>query len=64
MYSESKEIYVGIDKTVKQIDKIIVVSAMVFFLPGVMFPKFILSYLAYYTKDLGSEAFELPFPCW
>lgn len=37
---------------------------LLFFLPCVMFSKFITSYFAYFTTNLGSEAFELPFPNW
>lgn len=27
-------------------------------------PKIIVSFAAYFTTELGSDAFELPFPCW
>lgn len=32
--------------------------------PCVMFPKCLISFFAYFTTDLGSEAFELPFSVW
>lgn len=31
---------------------------------GVVYPNSIFCYYIYYTTDLGSEAFKLPFPFW
>lgn len=32
--------------------------------PGLLLPNFILSYYSYFSTDLGSEAFGLPYPFW
>lgn len=45
-------------------DKYIGLFTVKFLFPCVMFSKFTASYLAYFSTDLGSEAFELPFPYW
>lgn len=59
---ESKEIYEGVTENLQKVDKYICIFIGKFLCPDVMFSKFITSYFAYFTTDLGSEAFELPFP--
>lgn len=63
-YSVSKEIYDGINENIQKMDKILRSIIMKYLFPCVMFSKFITSYFAYFTTDLGCEAFELPFPYW
>lgn len=63
-YKPSKVIYDGINENIQKMDQIIGFLIMKFVFPCVIFSKFITSYLAYFTTDLGSDSFELPFPYW
>lgn len=63
-YPTSKVIYTNTNPLVEKICKIIVWVAINVSLPIILFSKFILSFTAYFTTDLGNDVFELPFPYW
>lgn len=60
----SKEIYDGINENVQKMDRIVGFLMIKLSLPCVMFSKLFSSYFAYFTTDVGNEAFELSFPYW
>lgn len=57
------EIYNGIKEYIHKMDHSIELLMKCLF-PCIMLSKFIPSYFAYFTTDLGGEAFELLFPYW
>lgn len=56
--------YKNINQKVEKWSKIIVLITMIVVYPSVMFSKFVISFLLYFTMDMGEDAFELPFPYW
>lgn len=53
-----------VDAKVEKWCKIVHFVFMRIVLYGVTVPKVIFCFYVYYTTDLGTEAFEMPFPFW
>lgn len=60
----SKANYAEIDLQTQKWTKIIHFVFIKVFLYAIVFQKLIFCFYLYYATDLGSEAFELPFPFW
>lgn len=63
-YPKSAANYVEINLTVEKWTKIIHFMYLKVLLHVIMFPIAISSFYRYFAMDLGSNAFELPFPVW
>lgn len=63
-FPASKELYKHVHPQVEKWSEVIVSRTVKILTPSVMFSKFIISFTAYLTTDLGNDAFELPFPYW
>lgn len=62
-YAESRSLYQKTNVKVEKLCKIVVITFMIG-VQSLEFSKFLLSYYLYYTTDLNSDAFEMPFPYW
>lgn len=60
----SKTIYVGTDKKLQFLNKIIGIGIIKITPIGVTLPMCVVSIFKYFTTDLGDEAFDLPFHQW
>lgn len=65
-HSTAGVMYKDADSLVEKYCKMILFTAMLVLLQGLMIPKFVFVYLIYFTTDTGNDAFEmgLPFPYW
>lgn len=62
--SKSKKIYADAIELTEKITKMFDFSLRKITFVGIMLPNLVISLLDYYTTDLGSKAFVLPFPMW
>ena len=60
----SAAIYVNVNERVETWTKLIDFALIKFSIPGVIAPKFIISFYLYFWSDLEADAFSLPFPIW
>lgn len=60
----SKAVHEETNRRVEKISRILHVATGVVCPQFVVWPKFLGCFAIYFTTDVGSEAFELPFPMW
>lgn len=63
-HPKSKQIFADANEKIENFTKFIFFVSIKMTFPGVMLPTFVISYLNYFTTDLGGEAFTLAFPIW
>lgn len=60
----SAAIYAKVNERVELCTKIFYYALTNFTTPGIMAPKFVISFYLYFSTDLGEDAFSLPYPVW
>ena len=60
----TKKMYEQVIKNIEKFTQTIDFMFINLTLPGVMIPRLIISYLNYFSTNLGREGFKLPFPEW
>lgn len=60
----SEVLYDEINSKGEKWSKTIITVIMAVVPQGLLFPKFLLSYYFYYTTEMDSDAFQMPFPSW
>lgn len=60
----SQTIYKKFNQKTEKITSIINSAAIKILYPNILMPTLIASFYAYFTTDLGNDAFQLPFPYW
>lgn len=64
LHPSSKEIYENAHTFVEKCCSIIFTAFVKITFPSVTIPFLIVCYVLYFTTDIGSDAFQLPFPAW
>lgn len=62
--SELKKLYIKTGRIIELMSKAILLVFMYIIPPMFVLPNSILSFYAFFTTDLGNDAFEMPFPMW
>lgn len=61
---ESKPTYVKLNENIEKWTGVCYFIMAQVTIPAIVAPQFIISFYLYFTTDLGSKAFTLPFPMW
>lgn len=61
---KSRAMYDRINNLMEKLSKIAYFAIFGVSIPGFVIPKAILSYIKYYTTNLGGDAFDLSIPMW
>ncbi|XP_055297011.1 putative odorant receptor 71a [Sitodiplosis mosellana] len=61
---KSAAIYANVNEKVETWTEITYFALVKLSIPGIMLPKFIISFYLYFSTTLGEDTFSLPFPMW
>lgn len=62
--AESNLMYVNLNENIEKWSNVFYWVLMKVTAPGILIISFTMSYYLYFTSDLGSDAFCLPYPFW
>lgn len=63
-HPRSRKLFYRTDQRVEHLNKVVFSAVFKVSLQVVMVPNFIGSFATYFTTDMESDSFELPFPMW